>query len=110
VERQVAGPLTTASIAPPPAATVNPAQIPLPPKQAAASSEPKDAAKRPELISNWVVRDVYDGIALVEGPHGMIEVIAGETVPGIGAVKSIERRGLGWIVVTSRGTIEFARN
>jgi hypothetical protein len=68
------------------------------------------SAEKPQLIANWVVRDVYDGIALVEGPHGSVEVIEGENIPGVGTVKSIERRGSGWIVVTSRGLVDSARN
>ena len=51
------------------------------------------AASTPQLITNWVVRDVYDGIALVESPRGSIEVAPGEIIPGAGTVKSIERRG-----------------
>jgi hypothetical protein len=68
------------------------------------------APEKSQLIANWVVRDVYDGIALVEGPHGSVEVIEGETIPGVGTVKSIEKRGSGWIVVTSRGLVDSARN
>ena len=60
----------------------------------------------PKLITNWVVRDVHDGIALVEGPRGSIEVAPGKIIPGAGTVESIERRGGGWIVITSRGLIE----
>jgi hypothetical protein len=61
------------------------------------------------LITNWVVRDVYDGVALVESPRGSIEVAPGEIIPGAGTVKSIERRGAGWIVITSRGLVDSAR-
>jgi hypothetical protein len=64
------------------------------------------AASTPQLIKNWVVRDVHDGIALVESPRGSIEVAPGAIIPGAGTVKSIERRGGGWIVITSRGLIE----
>jgi hypothetical protein len=64
------------------------------------------AAHTPQLITNWVVRDVHDGIALVESPRGSIEVAPGEIIPGAGTVESIERRGGGWIVITSRGLIE----
>ena len=60
----------------------------------------------PKLITNWVVRDVHDGIALVEGPRGSIEVAPGKIIPGAGTVELIERRGGGWIVITSRGLIE----
>jgi hypothetical protein len=68
------------------------------------------AASTPQLITNWVVRAVYDGIALVESPRGSIEVARGEIIPGAGTVKSIERRGGGWIVITSRGLIDSARD
>jgi hypothetical protein len=68
------------------------------------------AASTPQLITNWVVRDVYNGIALVESPRGSIEVAPGEIVPGAGTVKSIERRGGGWIVITSRGLIDSAHD
>ncbi|HXN88028.1 MAG TPA: YidB family protein [Methylocella sp.] len=67
------------------------------------------AASTPQLITNWVVRDVNNGIALVESPRGSIEVAPGEIIPGAGTVKSIERRGRGWIVITSRGLIDSAR-
>ena len=68
------------------------------------------AASTPQLITNWVVRGVYNGIALVASPRGSIEVAPGEIIPGAGIVKSIERRGGGWIVITSRGLIDSARD
>ena len=75
------------------------------------SQNPADPGSRrsmPHLITNWVVRDVYDGIALVESPRGSIEVKPGGTIPGAGTVISIERRGAGWIVITSRGLVDSA--
>jgi uncharacterized protein YidB (DUF937 family) len=68
------------------------------------------AASTPQLITNWVVRDVYNGVAVVESPRGSMEVAPGELIPGAGTVKSIERRGGGWIVITSRGLIDSARD
>jgi hypothetical protein len=59
------------------------------------------------LISNWVVRDVYNGDALVESPRGSIEVVPGDIIPGAGTVKSIERRGAG-CVITNRGLVDSA--
>ena len=66
------------------------------------------AASRPQLISNWVVRDVYNGVALIESPRGSIEVVPGDIIPGAGTVKSIERRGAGWVVITNRGLVDSA--
>ncbi len=34
----------------------------------------------------------------------------GENIPGVGMVKSIERRGSGCVVVTSKGNVEYARD
>lgn len=76
----------------------------------AAGRAPADGERNSRLITNWVVRDVYDGIALVESPRGSIEVIPGETIPGAGTVKAIERRGASWIVITSRGIVDSARD
>jgi hypothetical protein len=110
IERQIAAPLITASFgaaqAPGKAAAGKQAQL------AGAPAKPplENAKGHPQLITNWVVRDVYDGIALVESPRGSIEVAPGEIIPGAGMVKSIERRGAGWIVITSRGLVDSVRD
>jgi septal ring factor EnvC (AmiA/AmiB activator) len=84
------------------------------PQITAATAKPQgDAAegqRKPRLITTWVVRDVYDGTALVESARGMIEVAPGEILPGAGRVKSIERRGSGWILITSEGVVDSIRN
>lgn len=108
VERQIAAPLAAASSGAA-AALGKPAAG----QQAQGAARPANpslgnATGHPQLITNWVVRDVYDGIALVESPRGSIEVVPGETIPGAGRVKSIERRGAGWIVITSRGLVDSA--
>ena len=36
----------------------------------------------------------------------MREIAPGQYLPGVGEVRSIERRGRSWVVVTSRGIIE----
>lgn len=61
----------------------------------------------PQLLNDWIVRDVYRGIALVEGPQGAMEVMPGDILPGAGTVRAIERRGEGWIVLTSRGYVDY---
>ncbi|MBV8765611.1 MAG: hypothetical protein JOZ30_06660 [Hyphomicrobiales bacterium] len=61
-------------------------------------------------VQGWVVRDVYDGIALVEGRGGYREVAVGEAIPGAGRVEAIERHGRHWVVVTSQGVIASELN
>ena len=57
------------------------------------------------IVRNWVVREVVRGVALLEGRHGLIEVVRGARAPGMGRVKSIERRDGQWVVVTERGLV-----
>jgi hypothetical protein len=119
-QRASAVPITTASIPPaaqvavanPPPAAKQLSQAPLPPAPPqtqiqANAVDPVKKAQQP--IANWVVRDVYEGIALVEGPGGAFEVMQGENIPGVGTVKSIERHNNGWVVVTNHGLVEYAR-
>lgn len=71
------------------------------------SATPPKSLLKPAVLDNWIVRDVYSGVALVEGRRGGVrEVVPGEVLPGAGEVRSIERRGRAWIVVTSRGIID----
>jgi hypothetical protein len=52
------------------------------------------------------VREVYDGVALVEGQNRRLyEAVPGGFVPGIGRVEAIERRGRSWVVLTDKGVI-----
>lgn len=80
-------------------------------QQAAARPEtpaqPVQDASRdaPKVVRNWQVRDVQHGIALLEGRDGMIEVMRGSRAPGMGRVRSIERRDGQWVVVTDKGVV-----
>ena len=56
-------------------------------------------------VEGWVLRDVANGGALIEGRQGMFEVYAGDPVPGLGRVDAIRRQDGRWVVVTSKGLI-----
>lgn len=59
-----------------------------------------------EAVEGWAVRDVYDGVAVLEDRRRrLVEVGAGDAVPGVGRVEAIERRGRNWVVVTRQGLI-----
>lgn len=137
VERQVSSPVVTGSIPPavrqaatavpvPVAASAKPpfakaeaaprapaAPVPsvaaappvAPARTVVAKADPVPAKSAP--VARWIVRDVYDGLALVQGRGGDLrEVAPGEYLPGLGEVRSIERRGRSWVVLTSRGMVE----
>ena len=62
-------------------------------------------AKPSGVVEGWVLRDVQRGTALIEGRFGMIEVDAGDVVPGLGRVDAIRKQDGRWVVVTSKGLI-----
>lgn len=94
-----------------PTATPSSAAPVPPPKPVAAldvattgSIDKADARRQP--VDGYVLRDIDDGLALIEARNGRyFEVSPGMTVPGLGRVEAIERRGRQWVVVTSKGYI-----
>jgi len=69
---------------------------------AAATTQPPAEAKK---ITEWVVREVINGTAILKGPRGVIGVSIGDLVPGVGRVQSIARQGGRWTVATNKGVI-----
>ncbi len=60
---------------------------------------------RPTTIAGWTLREVVNGTAVIEGPHGVWKVTPGQTLPGVGRVDSIVRWGNRLVVATSAGLI-----
>lgn len=69
------------------------------PKVAAPNTKPAN------IIKGWTLQDVYDGVALIKGRAGLVEVWPGDTLPQVGRVQAIRKQDGHWIVVTSRGII-----
>jgi hypothetical protein len=86
------------------------------PARAAAAAVPEPrlpptprAADR-QVVEGWVLRDIYDGRALVESRFGgLYEIGPGANLPGVGRVETIRRQDGRWVVVTSRGIIASYR-
>ncbi|MEH2552985.1 hypothetical protein V1286_000514 [Bradyrhizobium algeriense] len=102
---------TTAAAAPAPAKEVT-GSIPqqataaAPPAAPPASgAPPKPEVARLPTVEGWVLRDVANGSALIEGRRGMYEVYAGDPIPGLGRVDAIRKQDGRWVVVTSKGLI-----
>ncbi|WP_445500915.1 hypothetical protein [Microvirga sp. G4-2] len=73
-------------------------------------SAPAAKQAKTEPVEGWVLREVYNGSALVESRNrGIYEVMPGNTIPGAGRVEAIERRGGRWVVVTDKGLISTYR-
>jgi hypothetical protein len=76
-----------------------------PPAPAAPAAAPKVEVGRLPTVEGWVLRDVANGGALIEGRQGMYEVYAGDPVPGLGRVDAIRRQDGRWVVVTTKGLV-----
>jgi hypothetical protein len=96
VAASVAAKEVTGSISPPATAAVA-APVPLP--------VPKPEIARLPTVEGWVLRDVANGGALIEGRQGIFEVYAGDPVPGLGRVDAIRKQDGRWVVVTSKGLV-----
>jgi hypothetical protein len=72
---------------------------------AKAKSAPKATPKEPKKVEHWFVREVVDGVAVLEGPSGLIKVSTGDVVPGMGRVEAISEREGFWVIATNKGAI-----
>lgn len=66
---------------------------------------PKPEVARLPAVDGWVLRDIANGGALIEGRGGIYEVYTGDPVPGLGRIDAIRKQDGRWVVVTSRGLI-----
>lgn len=65
---------------------------------------------RPAVVAGWVIRDVFDGRAMIENERlGLYEVVPGADLPGVGRVQTIRRQDGRWVVVTPKGLIVSSR-
>ena len=69
------------------------------------AAAPKPEVARLPTVEGWVLRNVANGAALIEGRRGMYEVYAGDPIPGLGRVDAIRRQDGHWVVVTGKGLI-----
>lgn len=63
---------------------------------------------RPDVIAGWRVRRVYDGVAVLDGDLGVIEVVLGQTIPDLGRILDIKSENGRWQVLTTKGRISSA--
>jgi uncharacterized phage infection (PIP) family protein YhgE len=84
---------------------INAAQPSMAPATVQAAPSLPSSAPEVKRITNWIVREVVNGTAILEGPKGLIGVTSGDVVPGVGRVESIARRGGRWVVATTKGLI-----
>ena len=72
--------------------------------QVAKAEEAKPDPKQ-QRLEGFLLREIFDGVALIEGRRGIIEVALGQNIAGVGRIEKFERRGRQWVVVTDKGFI-----
>jgi len=63
------------------------------------------ARRRARQSSGWYVLHAEDGVAVITGKGGTIDVTPGFVIPQLGRVATIRQQGGHWEVVTDKGTI-----
>jgi hypothetical protein len=71
--------------------------------------QPQPTNVRRQVIAGWSVRRAYEGVAILEGQSGVIEVVLGQEVPSLGRIEEIKHENGRSVVLTSKGVILSAR-
>jgi hypothetical protein len=66
---------------------------------------PRPGNARREIVAGWRVRRAFEGVAVLEGQPGVIEVVLGQEVPNLGRIEEIKYENNRWQVLTSKGVI-----
>ncbi|MCK9908115.1 hypothetical protein MXD81_03165 [Microbacteriaceae bacterium K1510] len=89
-------------------AQASPAALTAPSSEITGSIKPQPQAvttRRAVAIPGWSVRRAYEGVAILEGQPGVIEVVLGQDVPNVGRIEDIKYENGRWAVWTSKGVI-----
>ncbi|MDH6256567.1 hypothetical protein [Bradyrhizobium sp. BR13661] len=61
-----------------------------------------------KVIKGWSVRQAYEGIAILQGPNGVIEAVLGQQVPNLGRIEEIRNENGRLVVETSGGGVVYS--
>ncbi|MET4604904.1 hypothetical protein ABIB90_004399 [Bradyrhizobium sp. JR4.1] len=62
-----------------------------------------------KTVKGWSVRQAYEGIAILQGPNGVVEAVLGQQVPGLGRIEEIKNENGRLVVESSGGVIYSSR-
>jgi hypothetical protein len=68
-------------------------------------SSPAHASTPRKVVKGWSVRQAYEGVAILQGPSGVVEAILGQQVPGLGRIEEIKTENGHLLVMTSNGAV-----
>lgn len=71
---------------------------------------PSERSSAPrKVVKGWSVRQAYEGIAILQSPNGVVEVVLGQQVPGLGRIEEIRNENGRLVVESSGGVIYSSR-
>ncbi|MEK9278426.1 MULTISPECIES: hypothetical protein [unclassified Bradyrhizobium] len=70
-------------------------------------SERTSVVRKP--VKGWSVRQAYEGIAILQGPNGVVEAVLGQQVPGLGRIEEIRNENGRLVVEASGGVVYSSR-
>lgn len=62
-----------------------------------------------KAVKGWSVRQAYEGIAILQGPSGVVEAVLGQQVPNLGRIEEIRNENGRLVVETSGGVVYSGR-
>ena len=79
------------------------------PEFTGSASSPERVSVARKTIKGWVVRQAYEGVAILHGPNGVVEAVLGQQVPGLGRIEEIANENGRLVVLSSGGAVYSAR-
>jgi len=74
------------------------------------SVSPTERAPAPrKVVKGWSVREAYEGVAILQGPDGVVEAVLGQQVSGLGRIEDIRNENGRLVVLSGAGAILSAR-
>ena len=61
-----------------------------------------------KVVKGWSVRQAYEGIAILQGPSGVVEAVLGQQVPNLGRIEEIRNENGRLVVETSGGGVVYS--
>lgn len=97
-----------ATVASQPASQAMPMMASVAAPEVTGSVPPSERSSAPrKVVKGWSVRQAYEGIAILQSPNGVVEVVLGQQVPGLGRIEEIRNEN-GRLVVESSGGVIYS--
>ncbi|MDN4999789.1 hypothetical protein ACFQZO_02670 [Bradyrhizobium sp. GCM10027634] len=103
---QPPAPVAAQAVSPSPAMPMM-ASVTAPETTGSVSPIERSSAPR-KVVKGWSVRQAYEGVAILQGPSGVVEAVLGQQVPSLGRVEEIRYENGRLVVDISGGGVVYS--